>query len=100
MLDADIGKKLKAFDRLFDCFGSLCAVVRESETGGDRFLDFPIRAAEIGAVLPEHVELLLHSRDAAEVEKIAGVAIFCNEAQRLFLAAAADQDRRTWALDA
>src|SRR3954471_8514925 len=100
MLDADIGKKLEAFDRLLDCFGSLGAVVREPETGGDRFLDFPIRAAEIGAMLPQHVELLLHSLDAAEVEQIAGVAILGNEAQRLFLAAAADQNRRTWPLDA
>ena len=50
-------------------------------------------AAHVGAVAVEHVDLVLHLL-GLEAEEVAGVGVLRDQAQRLALAAAADQDPR------
>src|SRR6266702_6521020 len=76
-------------------------VLAEVEAGGDGLLDRGEVAAGLRAVLAEHVQLVLEVVTEVRilhVEQVAGVGVLCDQAQRLALPAAADQDRRVRSL--
>ena len=68
-------------------------VVERVAAGERGALDLGGVAAHVGAVAVEHVDLVLHLV-GVEAEEVAGVGVLRDQAQRLALAAAADQDRR------
>src|ERR1700742_4637095 len=70
------------------------------EAAGDGLLDLIVVAALGRAVLTQHGQLVLDvvgELGSGQVEQAAGVAVPGHQAQRLLLAATADQDRRVWA---
>src|SRR6516162_3406978 len=87
--EAEFGRVVELLDRALD----VLAVLAQVEAGLRGLLDLVVVPADSGAVLAEHLQLVRRLIGVVEGD-IARVGVLGDQAQRLLLTAAADEDRR------